>query len=352
MATDASPAPADLAFTDADALARVAERFAVRLTPHLEAAIAEAPTDAARAALARQFVPSAAELEITPDERADPIGDDVHSPVPGLVHRYPDRVLLMPVEVCAAYCRFCFRRAVVGQGDGLLPDADLDRAVAYIAERPDIWEVILTGGDPLVLSPRRLKALVARLDAIAHVGVIRLHSRLPVHDPARVTPALVDALAAAADSAVWLAVHANHAAEFTAETRNALRRLSGAGIPLVGQTVLLRGVNDTAEALTDLFRAMVRNRIKPYYLHHPDLAEGTGHVRLPLAEGRRLVKALRGTVSGLCQPTYVLDIPGGHGKVPVGPDALRDDPGHTDATIVEDPWGRPHRYPPVPEGGA
>lgn len=336
---------------DPDALARVAERFAVRLTPHLDAAMkAASPADAY--VLARQFVPSAAELNITPDERADPIGDAVHSPVPGIVHRYPDRVLLMPVEVCAAYCRFCFRRAVVGQDDGLLSAEALDAAIAYIAAHEDVWEVILTGGDPLVLSPRRLADLIARLDAIPHVGVIRLHSRLPIHDPDRVSPALVDALSVATDSAVWLAVHANHAAEFTPATRQALGRLSAAGIPLVGQSVLLKGVNDSAEALTALFRAMVRHRIKPYYLHHPDLAEGTGHFRLSLAEGRRLVKALRGSVSGLCQPTYVLDIPGGHGKVPVGPDALHGDPDTSGSIIVEDPWGHPHRYPPATEEGA
>lgn len=314
--------------------------------------MADAATSAEAQALARQFIPSAAELVTTPEERADPIGDDVHSPVRGIVHRYPDRVLLMPVEVCAAYCRFCFRRAVVGQGEGLLPEKDLDAAIAYIESRPEVWEVILTGGDPLVLSPRRLAALIARLEAIPHVGVIRLHSRLPVHDPRRVTPELVAALANATDAAVWLAVHANHAAEFTPVTRAALGRLSAAGIPLVGQTVLLKGVNDSAEALEALFRAMVRNRVKPYYLHHPDLAAGTGHFRLSLAEGRRLVRALRGAVSGLCQPTYVLDIPGGHGKVPVGPDALHAEPSHGDAVYVNDPWGRPHRYPPaITDGG-
>lgn len=324
-----------------DPLARVAERYAVRLTPHLAAHMDGA--DPAHP-LTRQFQPSIEELSTAPEERADPIGDGAHSPVPGVVHRYPDRVLLMPVGVCAAYCRFCFRRAVVGQGDGLLPAEALDQAVAYVEAHPEVWEVILTGGDPLVMSPRRLAELMARLDAIPHVGVIRLHSRLPVHDPERVDAALVEALATPRDAAVWLAVHANHAAEFTPEVRAALGRVAAAGIPMVGQSVLLRGVNDTAEALTDLFRAMVRNRVKPYYLHHPDLAEGTGHFRLPLAQGRALVQGLRGAVSGLCQPTYVLDIPGGHGKVPMTPDALRQ--AGDGGCLVEDPWGRLHRYPP------
>lgn len=325
------------------ALARVAERYAVRVTPHLAAHMAaDDPADP----IARQFQPTAAELDSTPEERADPIGDHAHSPVPGVVHRYPDRVLLMPVGICAAYCRFCFRRAVVGQGDGLLPEEALETALAYIESRPEVWEVILTGGDPLVMSPRRLARLLERLDAIPHVGVIRLHSRLPIHDPARVDADLVAVLAAPVETAVWLAVHANHAAEFTPEVRRALARVAGAGVPMVGQTVLLRGVNTDAETLTALFRAMVRNRIKPYYLHHPDLAEGTGHFRVPLAEGRRLVQGLRGTVSGLCQPTYVLDIPGGHGKVPMTPDHLHEDEHGT--CVVEDPWGRLHRYPPQP----
>lgn len=337
----------------AAALARVADRYAVRITPHLSAHMDA--DDAEADPLARQFVPTVAELDEAPDERGDPIGDSVHSPMPGLVHRYPDRVLLMPVEVCAAYCRFCFRRAVVGQGDGLLPSEDLERALAYIAGCKDVWEVILTGGDPLVLSPRRLADLVARLDAMEHVGVIRLHTRLPVHDPARVDAALVAALATARDSAVWVAVHANHAAEFTPEVRAAVARLADAGIPLVGQTVLLRGVNDSAEALAELFRAMVRNRIKPYYLHHPDLAQGTGHFRLPVLDGQRLVRTLRGRVSGLCQPTYVLDIPGGHGKVPLSAGhVIHEGDG---SLTVEDPWGRLHAYPPpVPglddDGGA
>lgn len=334
-----SPDPLD------EALARVAERYAVRVTPHL-AALMEGgdPADP----LVRQFEPSAEELVTVPEERADPIGDAAHSPVPGIVHRYPDRVLLMPVGVCAAYCRFCFRRAVVGLGDGVLPADQLDAAVAYIESRPEVWEVILTGGDPLVLSPRRLSDLLARLDAIPHVGVIRLHSRLPIHDPGRFDADLVAALATPRDSAVWLAVHANHAREFTPEVRAALARVSGAGIPMVGQSVLLRGVNDDAATLTDLFRVMVRNRIKPYYLHHPDLAEGTGHFRVDLAQGRRLVQGLRGSVSGLCQPTYVLDIPGGHGKVPMTPDHLRE--GADGSCLVEDPWGRLHRYPPQPGG--
>ena len=317
-------------------LEAVAARYAVAVTPEMAELID--PADA-RDPIGRQFLPSPAELAPHPLERADPIGDDAHSPVAGVVHRYPDRVLLKPVHACAVYCRFCFRREVVGPGgEGGLSAAELDAALAYIAARPEIWEVVLTGGDPLILSPRRLAELGTRLGAIAHVRIVRVHTRVPVVAPARVSEALVRALRIEG-KATWLAVHANHAREFTGPARDACARLVDAGVPLVGQTVLLRGVNDTPETLEALFRAMVEARIKPYYLHHGDLAPGTAHVRTTVEEGRALVRSLRGRVSGLCQPTYVLDIPGGHGKAPIGPDHWRDGE-------VQDPWGGRHAYPP------
>ncbi len=317
-------------------LERVAQRYAVAVTPEMADLID--PADA-HDPIGRQFLPSAAELVPHPLERADPIGDAAHSPVAGVVHRYPDRVLLKPVHACAVYCRFCFRREVVGPGgEGGLDAAELDAALAYIAARPEVWEVVLTGGDPLILSPRRLADLGARLAAVAHVRVVRVHTRVPVVAPGRVSEALARALRIEG-KATWLAVHANHAREFTAPAREACARLVDAGVPLIGQSVLLRGVNDTPEALEALFRAMVEVRIKPYYLHHGDLAPGTAHFRTTVEEGRGLVRRLRGRVSGLCQPTYVLDIPGGHGKAPIGPDHWRDGE-------VEDPWGGRHAYPP------
>lgn len=276
------------------------------LTPYLRALAKTSP------AVARQFLGDAAEGEATPDDLADPIGDAAHSPLPGLVHRYPDRVLLLPTMACASHCRFCFRRDRVG-ARGMSME-QLDAALAYIAERPPIREVILSGGDPLTLPQARLADLLARLDAIASVETVRIHTRLAVHDPARAVR-VAQALAPERRTALWIALHVNHADELTAEAKAAIRALHGAGAFLVAQTVLLAGVNDDAGTLSDLFRALVRLGVKPYYLHHPDRAAGTEHFRVPLARGRALVETLRGTLSGLAQPTYVLDIPGGHGKV-------------------------------------
>ena len=324
----------------AEDLRRVAERFAVAVTDEMAALID--PDDPADP-IAAQFVPSVAELRATPDDQADPIGDARWSPLPGIVHRYPDRLLLKPILTCPVYCRFCFRREQVGKKAGMLSSKALDRAFGYIDEHPEIWEVIVSGGDPFLLSPRRIAAIVRRLGAIAHVAVIRFHTRVPVADPGRVGASLVAALAA--DKALYVVIHANHPRELTPAVRQAVGRLVHAGIPVLSQSVLLRGVNDDAAVLEALFRGLVAMRVKPYYLHHPDLALGTGHFRLGLDEGRRLAGALRGRVSGLCQPTYVLDIPGGWGKAPVAASAARpaSSPGGWD---VEDPAGRTHRYPP------
>jgi len=313
------------------ALERVGARYAVSITPAVQALI-DTPDDP----IGRQYIPDPAELDHLPHELADPIGDAAHSPLPGLVHRYPDRLLLKPVLVCPVYCRFCFRREHVGPGAGALTPAQTDAALRYIEQRPAIREVILTGGDPLMLAPRRLADLLARLRAIPHVELLRLHSRVPVTDPARITPALLDRL-----GPVWLVVHANHAREFTAEAAAALSRLHAAGASLLGQSVLLRGVNDSAAALEALFRAMLRAQVKPYYLHQLDPAPGTSRFHVPIEEGRRLLAELRGRVTGLAWPTYVLDIQGGHGKVPIGPEYL-------DADSVRDPDGQPH---PLARGG-
>jgi lysine 2,3-aminomutase len=321
------------------ALDEVAARYAVALTPALARLID--PADAADP-IARQFIPHQAELDAAPHERADPIGDDAHSPVPGLVHRYPDRVLLKVVGVCPVYCRFCFRREMVGpeHGETLSPEA-LAAALTYIAKRPQIWEVILTGGDPVILSPRRIADLTANLAAIPHVKVVRWHTRVPVAAPERISPDLVAALPCPG-KAVYVALHANHPRELTADARAACARLVDAGIPMVSQTVLLAGVNDNPTTLEQLMRAFVETRIKPYYLHHADLAPGTAHLRTSLAHGQGLMRALRGRVSGLCQPTYVLDIPGGFGKVPVGPCYLG---ASENGVTVVDPAGECHTYP-------
>jgi lysine 2,3-aminomutase len=320
-------------------LAEAARSLAIALTPELAALIDR--SDLAHDPIARQFVPSTRETEIAPEERADPIGDEARSPVKGIVHRYPDRVLLKPLHVCPVYCRFCFRREKVGPGGEALSAAELETALAYIRDRPQIWEVILTGGDPLMLAPRRLAELVAALDAIAHVAVIRVHSRVPIAEPGRVTDELVAALKPRR-AGLWVGVHCNHPRELAPPAREALGRLADAGFPLLSQTVLLAGINDDVEILAGLMRALVTARVKPYYLHHPDLVRGTGHFRVSIERGQALVKALRGQLSGLAQPTYVLDVPGGHGKVPIGPAYVGDD---ADALLVEDAFGKQHRYP-------
>jgi lysine 2,3-aminomutase len=273
-------------------------------------------------AIARQYVPSTDELLVTPEELADPIGDDVHTPVKGITHRYADRVLLKPTQTCAVYCRFCFRRETVGQAEGTLTVAETDAALAYIAEHPQIWEVILSGGDPLVLSDRRLAQIGQRLAEMDHVKVLRLHTRAPIAQPSRITPDFISALKTRLST--YMVLHINHADELTPEVQQALALMADNGIPLLSQSVLLRGINDNAEALTQLMRALVVNRVKPYYLHQTDLAKGTSHFRVPLAEGQEMVRQMRGQLSGICQPTYIMEVPGGFGKVPVGPGYLVD----------------------------
>lgn len=316
-----------------DSISAVERRYAVAISPAMQALI-ERPDDP----IGRQFIPDPAELVTAPHETADPIADDALSPVKGVVHRYSDRALLKPLLVCPVYCRFCFRREHVGPDGGLLTEDELQAAYAWFAAHPSIREVILTGGDPLMLSPRRLGDIIAALSAIPHIDTIRVHSRVPLADP----PLLTEKLAAALDTdkAMWLVMHANHPREFTQAGRTALRRVQARGIPVLGQTVLLRGVNDDAGTLEALFRAMLAARVKPYYLHQLDAAPGTARFYVPIAEGRRLLAALRGRVTGLAWPTYVLDIPGGYGKVPIGPDYL-------EATgTVRDPRGDRHSLTP------
>jgi len=331
---------------DAEALRPVADKYAVGITPDVLALIdRNDPEDP----MARQFVPTAAELVTTPDERADPIGDLTHSPVEGIVHRYPDRVLLKAVHVCPVYCRFCFRREMVGPaGLGTLTPAQMDAAIDYIAGHGAIWEVILTGGDPLVLSPRRLREMMARLADIEHVKIVRFHTRVPVVEPDRIDAAMIAALKASGKT-TYLAVHANHPREFTDAARAAMARMADAGIALISQSVLLKGVNDDVETLAALMRAFVENRVQPYYLHHPDLAPGTSHFRVSIAQGQALVSALRGRISGLAQPTYVLDIPGGHGKADIGAARIAGSDGHYS---VQDWQGVAHVYPPFGQEGA
>ncbi|MES2906768.1 MAG: lysine-2,3-aminomutase-like protein [Pseudomonadota bacterium] len=313
----------------------VAEKYAVAVTSDL-ADLIETADDA----IARQFIPDVRELDLSPQELADPIGDEAHSPVEGIVHRYPDRVLLKLLHVCPAYCRFCFRREKVGKEDKMLGEDALEKAIDYITSDKKIWEIVFTGGDPLLLSSRRIRDVVMRFDQIPHVKILRWHTRVPVVSPKLVTDKLVAALKAGTKT-VYVAVHANHVQEFSESACAAISKLADAGIPLISQSVLLKDINDNPQALEALMRRFVELRIKPYYLHHPDLASGTSHFRVPIAQGQQLAASLRQRASGLCQPHYMLDIPGGHSKVPLAAAYITADEKHY---IVRDIWGKTHRY--------
>jgi len=295
------------------AAARVADRYSISVTEHVAGLIDRAdPADP----IARQYIPDPAELITAPGEMDDPTADGPFTPVKGVVHRYPDRALLKPLLACPVYCRFCFRREVVGPDGGVLTEAELDAALAWFERTPAVREAVLTGGDPFMLSARRLGGVLRRLGAVPHIETLRVHTRVPVADPGRVGPALVVALRQPSKP-VFVAVHANHAREFGGAALDALARLADAGVPLLGQSVLLRGVNDTAEALEDLVRAMIRARVRPYYLHALDPAPGVGRFAVPDAEGLALVEGLRGKVPGFAVPVFVRERANGGGKRPV-----------------------------------
>lgn len=318
-------------------LEAVAERFSVSITKQLYEQI---DIENSNDPIARQFLPNEQELILSDRELADPIGDDAHKAVKGIVHRYPDRCLFTPVHVCPVYCRFCFRREKVGEASETLKPAEIDAAIEYIASQKTIWEVILTGGDPLILKPALLANLLRRLEAIEHVEVIRIHTRVPVVDSARINAELIQALVL--NKPVYIVLHANHPAEFTQAAQDACKAIVDAGLPMLSQTVLLHELNDNIEVLSALMRCFVRLRIKPYYLHHADLAKGTGHFRTSIAKGQELMRQLRGRFSGLCQPTYVLDIPHGFGKAPIGPNYIVEQ--EEGDYLVEDYQGVVHAY--------
>lgn len=283
----------------------------------------------AHAALARQVVPSTGELVFLPEELEDPIGDEAHTPVEGVTRRYPDRALLKVTYQCASYCRFCFRRYKVSDPTHNPEDAILRQALVWLAGEEGVFEVILTGGDPLSLTDARLQPVFDALAAMPHVGVVRIHTRIPTVLPSRVTPALVGALRGMG-KAVWVVAHVNAVEELGPAADEALARLIDGGVPVLSQSVLLKGINDTPETLGSLLRGLLLRRVKPYYLHYPDLAKGTGHFRIPLARAIGLVGGLRGRLSGTAIPQLVVDIPGGHGKVTLEPASYR--------RLGEDQW--------------
>ncbi|MDB5478085.1 MAG: lysine 2,3-aminomutase, partial [Alphaproteobacteria bacterium] len=304
----------------------------VAITPEMAGLIVPGDPDDP---IALQFVPSALEQIILPQELFDPINDYDHSPVKALVHRHQNRVLLKPTNICAVYCRFCFRRDMVGPDGDTITQEDVEQALTYIEGHTEINEVILTGGDPLMLSPKKLAALMRRLKAIPHIRWIRFHTRVPVVSPGKINDEMLVALGGT--KPVIMAIHANHPREITAEVSTALARLANSSIVLLGQSVLLKGINDKVETLAELFETMMINRVKPYYLHHPDLTAGTSHFRFPLERGMVLMNGVRAQVSGICIPQYTLDIPGGVIKIAITPDTVQEIEGKPGAYLLRDP---------------
>jgi lysine 2,3-aminomutase len=301
----------------ADDLAAVAAVYPFRVSPSYASLISQ-PGDG----IWRQCVPDTRELD-DDGQHPDPLAETTLSPVPGLIHRYPDRAVLIVSNRCPVYCRFCMRKRQIGHGDAPLGGEALDRALAYIAATPAIRDVILSGGDPLMLDDDSLNQLLSRLRAISHVAIIRIGTRIPVTLPERVTDGLCALLKRF--HPLYINTHFNHPAEITPESGRACGMLSDAGIPLGNQTVLLRGVNDDIETMRELMTGLLTLRVKPYYLHQMDLVRGTAHFRTPLSKGLEIIRALRGHVSGLAVPHFVIDLPGGKGKVPILPDYMERD---------------------------
>jgi lysine 2,3-aminomutase len=292
-------------------LAMTHEKFAVAITPHFAELI---DPDDPNCPIRRQVVPREEELLVGPGDMTDPCGEDHDEVVPGLVHRYPDRVLLLALDTCAAYCRYCTRSRLVNQGELDPLPRRLDAVIAYLEAHTEVRDVLLSGGDPLLMSEDRLDDVLGRIRAIPHIEFVRLGSRVPSFLPQRITPELVAVLR---KHRVWLSLHFCHAREITPDVAHACDLLADGGIPLGSQTVLLKGVNDDVQTLKDLVHALLKVRVRPYYLYQCDPVVGTGHLRTSVAKGIELISGLRGHTTGYAVPTYVIDAPGGGGKVPI-----------------------------------
>jgi lysine 2,3-aminomutase len=328
--------------TERAAVTRRAGPLPAGVTPYYASLI---PPDQPEDPLRRTMVPRLDEFNAQPWERADPLGEEEHSPLPGLVHTYPHKVLFLATDFCATYCRYCTRSRMVGGGE-FLPDKSMwEDALAYIRAHPEIHDVLLSGGDPLILADDRLEWLLTRLRAIPHVEIIRIGSKLPAVLPQRITPELAALLGRHAP--LWLSLHFTHPRELTPECALACGRLADAGIPLMAQTVLLAGVNDDEEILADLFQGLLRLRVKPYYLHQCDPVAGSSHFKTSVQHGLRLLSGLHGRLTGYAIPHYMIDAPGGGGKVPVAPNHVVGREG--DDLLLRNYRGEIYRYPD-PEG--
>ncbi len=313
-------------------------KLAMAITPHFFNLMSPDDPDCP---IRRQVVPRVEESWEHPEEMSDPCGEDSHMPVPGLVHRYPDRVLFLVTDRCASYCRYCTRsRVVSGVGEQEL-HTNFEQAFRYLETHPEIRDVLLSGGDALLLSDNRLEAILKRLRSIEHIEFIRIGSRVPIFLPQRITPALCEMLAKY--HPLWMSVHVNHPRELTLEVKEALERLANHGIPLGNQSVLLRGVNDDVEVMKTLVHKLLRCRVRPYYLYQCDLILGSSHLRTSVAKGLEIIEGLRGHTTGYAVPQFVIDAPGGGGKVPINPEYLIHQ--GPEQTVIRNYEGRVFTYP-------
>lgn len=294
----------------------------------------------------RQVIPRIEETRTAPWEMSDPVGEDSHSPVPGLVHRYPDRVLMLVTDRCAAYCRYCTRSRLVSNASGYDFHPDFERQIAYVAAHPEIRDVLLSGGDPLLLSDDKLDHLLGRLREIPHLEFVRIGSRIPVFLPQRITPELCARLRR--HHPLFISIHTNHPRELTTEVREALGRLADAGIPLGNQSVLLRRVNDSVPVMRALVQKLLLCRVRPYYLYQCDLIQGSAHLRASVREGLKIMEGLRGHTTGYAVPQYVIDAPGGGGKVPVNPEYVLSR--NHDRVVIRNYEGHVFEYPEASDG--
>jgi len=291
--------------------------FRMAITPYYLSLIDQAnPFDPVR----MQAIPRILESHISIEDMPDPLHEDADSPVPGMTHRYPDRVLLLLTDQCAMYCRHCTRRRKAGETDAPMPKDNVDKAIEYIKKNKEIRDVILSGGDPLTLSDERLDEVLGKLSKIKHVDIVRIGTRLPVVLPQRITDSLLAVMKKY--KFLWLNTHFNHPQELSADACAALARLAEAGIVLGNQSVLLKGINDHVDVMKQLVHGLVKNRVRPYYIYQCDLSEGIAHFRTPVSKGIEIMESLRGHTSGLCIPTFVVDAPGGGGKIPVMPNYI------------------------------
>jgi len=300
-----------------DTFEALIDNYRMGITPYYYSLI---KTFSASDPIYRQIIPLSQELNITTEEKIDPISDENPGrgsrPLKALIHRYPNRVLLLPTAQCAVYCRFCFRKRLVGDTTHNARGEDLEQAFSYIKEHPEIEEVILTGGDPLTLGDQAIHHIIKNIEQIKHIRLIRIHTRLPVVNPYRLTPELGEIIASG-KKPIWISAHFNHPQEITSVSSGYIQSWIKMGIPFLNQSVLLRGVNDSAKTLKKLFMDLISIKVKPYYLHQADLVQGTSHLRVPIEEGLQLIKELQGEIPGYAMPHYVLDRPGGIGKIPL-----------------------------------